>query len=149
MSAVPTTAVAHPPETSLERHRTDAMGRSASQLVSGIASDASAMFRLELEAAKLDLKSEARRAAKGAAIAGAGGVALHLGALVLLFAAVWILSLWLDLWASALIVGAVVATVGAILLGAGRKQLQGLSAPTRALDETKQDVKWIREKSSV
>lgn len=143
------TSIAHQEPHDLAYYRGEATGRSTGELISGIASDASEMFRLELEAAKLDLREEVGKAKAALVVAALGGSVLAIGSFVLAFAAVWALALVLPLWASALIVGGALVLLGGIFLLATRSKVKQLEAPTQALQETKRDVKWIKEKSSV
>jgi hypothetical protein len=131
--------------------RRDGMeGRPIAALFTDLWRETTALVHDELELAKADLADKASQAGRGAGAVAAGGAVLFAGFLILLLAAVAALELALppDVapWLAPLLVGAVVAAVGAITLGSGRRKLQAERLkPTRALASLRRDGDVAKE----
>lgn len=123
--------------------------RSLGQIVSELLGDVSTLFRQEVALAKTEMTEKASRAAKDAVGVIAGGIVLHTGILVLLVALVAGLSLYMQVWLAALLVGGVLALVGAIVLANGLKNLQKVNPiPERTLRTVRDDAQYVKEKIS-
>ena len=120
--------------------------RPLGELFSELASETGMLVRKEVELAQAELTAKAKEAAScGLQIAVGAAVAVG-GGLVLLAALVVVLALAVPLWASALLVGIVVAGTGAVLVRAGVRRFQAIDAlPRRTLEALKDDKKWISE----
>ena len=107
------------------------------------------LVRKEVELAQAELAVKAKEAAScGLQIAVGASVALG-GGLVLVAALVIVLALAVPLWASALLVGLVITSTGAVLARAGVRRFQEIDAlPRRTLETLKDDKKWINEQVS-
>ena len=120
--------------------------RSIGQLVSDVSTDLSQIMRGEIELAKAEIKQDVQHAGKGAGMfAGAAVMALYgLGLLLLGLAAV--LAIWLPVWASLLIVAAVLFAIAGILALVGKKQVtQVKGKPERAIDQAQQTVATLKQ----
>lgn len=112
-------------------------------LLDDFRSESSRFLRAEVEVIREDLQEEVRGAARGAAMAGAGGAVLYVSLFALAGTAIALLSLALPVWASALIVTGIYAIVGAALAAAGRKRLKTVR-PDTTLNEFKEDARWLQ-----
>lgn len=92
------------------------------ELVSKVSEQFSTLIRGEIELAQTNLKAKATRMGAGGGMFAAAGVLALYALGILLLAAVWGISVWLPLWASALIVGVVLLIIVAVLALVGKKQ---------------------------
>jgi hypothetical protein len=120
---------------------------SMSSLVGGIIHDAERLVRQEIALARREIQQELDKA-MGASIAlalGAGGAML--GAVFLGLMVVFLLHELggLQLWASFLIVGGVLAIAGAIGLYAGIEQVRAISlVPPQTAETLQENVQWLQ-----
>lgn len=123
--------------------------RPLGSLVGDLMSDLAELVSKEIQLAKAELAEKVSQATTGAASLAVGGLVAFAGFLVLLHAAAYGLSALVEdlpLWASSLIVGAVVLGLGVALLLRGRSHLKaGNLTPHRTVDSLRQDAKMIRE----
>lgn len=98
-----------------------------------------------------DLRDQTRRLTTTAKPMAVGGVLLHAGLYLFLFALVSLLALWLPAWASALIVGALVVAVGGVMLRAGMKNAKhiGEAALTRTNHQWTEINQWTARTKGV
>lgn len=92
-----------------------------------LADEVTTLFTKELALLKVETTNAIRETRTGVSSLAAGGAVLYAGFLFLLVAAFLGLSLVMDGWLAALIVGAVVALIGGIMLASGRKKLEASS----------------------
>jgi hypothetical protein len=91
------------------------------------------------------MSQKAKRAGRDAAFVAAGAGAVSVGAVLFVAAVVLALGLVMPLWLSALVVGAVVATVGVVLAKKGVHALKELDvAPRETIRTLKEDRAWAR-----
>lgn len=113
--------------------------RSLGELVAQLGDDLSGLLSTQVEIAKVEIKQEATKAAKGSGmLAGAAVVAL-IAAVLLSVALAWGLAESLDPWAGFLIVGLIWAVGGVILGLAGKKHLDATKVPEQTIAEIKAD----------
>lgn len=113
-----------------------------------LANEATALFSKELTLAKVEMAETINEAKQGVASMISGGSVLYAGFLFLLLAAVTGLARVVDFWLSSLIVGAVVAIVGLIMVQAGKKKVQPSSLkPERTLSSLQKDQQAVRGES--
>ncbi|MFF9276448.1 phage holin family protein [Streptomyces griseosporeus] len=126
------------------RPRQDSVGA----LVGRAGEQLSLLVRQEVALAKEELAEKGRRAGRGGGLLGAAGAFGYAGLLFLAGTATAALSLVLSVWASALIVTAVLFVIAAVLGMVGRAQLRRASppAPSQAIDSVRADVEEIRER---
>jgi hypothetical protein len=98
----------------------------------------------DLHLAGADLRVAGRRTKKAAVSLGSGGVLLHAGIYLALFALVFVFATFLPLWAAATIVAVLTLCVGAGLLAKGKHELDEVENPfTRISHQIKEDGRWI------
>jgi Flp pilus assembly protein TadB len=122
---------------------------SVGELVGQATEQLSELVRQEVRLAKQELAQKGRRAGRGGGLLGAAGAIAYVGLMALSAAAVAALSLVLAVWASALIVTAVLFVVAGVLARTGRTQL-GRAAPPlpeETLDSVRADVDEIKERA--
>lgn len=114
------------------------------ELVKELFSNAQVLLREEVRLAKLEVRSEAKKAAKAGGLFAGGGVLLHTS--LLLFAGFLVAALWgaMPLWASALIVFVLFAGAGAAAVFFGKKRLE-LVEPERTVRSLKEDKEWAKD----
>lgn len=120
-----------------------------SELFRRLLTDVRLIFGRQAQLAKLELEDKGSRLrTAGVEIAAAVVVAVF-GVGVLIAAAVLALTVVLPAWAAALIVGAVLVTVAAVLFLMGRARLRSLGslAPTETIEAAREDVAWIRRET--
>jgi uncharacterized membrane protein YqjE len=125
---------------------TSAPHRTVSDVLQDIVGNIQGLVRSEFRLAQAEIKEKAQRATRPAAMVGAGAVVGMYGFGFLLLAVVYALSLVVAVWLAALLVGAVLAILGAILLSVGRKGLQNIDPlPERTVETVKEGVQWTKE----
>ena len=120
-----------------------------SELFRRLFTDVRLIFGRQAQLAKLELEDKGSRLrTAGVEIAAAAVVAVF-GVGVLIAAAVLALTIVLPAWAAALIVGAVLVAVAAVLFILGRARLRSLGslAPTETLEAAREDMAWIRRET--
>jgi len=105
--------------------------RSLGELFGDLAGQTGALVREEVALAKAELTQSATRAGKEVGVLVIGSAVAYAGLLALLAAAILALATVLPAWLAALIVGLVVAGVGALLLQRGRAALAHLDLVPR------------------
>lgn len=123
--------------------------RSLAGLFADLARDMTGLLRSELELAKTEMSRKAGQAAGGVAFLAAGGFVAFAGLLVLLACAVLALSLVVQPWLAALIVGVATVGLGVALMLVGRSRLRpGNLQPNRTLGTLRDDKDWARSQLS-
>jgi len=123
--------------------------RSLGELFGDLSRETSTLVRHEVTLAKTELSQKASAIGKDVGFLAAGGLVLYAGVLVLLAAAVLLLANWIPLWLSALIVGIVVAGIGAMLVQRGLAALKRQNfAPEQTLQTLKEDAEWAKKQVS-
>lgn len=122
--------------------------RSSAEIVQDVVQEVQEIFRSEVHLAKVEITQEAKKAARGAAVL-FGGTILGLFALgLLLWAAVYALSLVLPLWAAALIVGVAVGIAAGIMIAAGRTRMKQVHPkPETTIRTVKENVEWLKNQT--
>jgi len=106
-------------------------------------------MRQELELAKAELKEEATKAGKGAAMYGGAGFAGYLMIVLLSFAAVFGIGSAIGLGWGALIMAGVWAVIGAVLFIRARMQMREVDPkPRRTMETLKEDAQWAKHPTS-
>lgn len=121
--------------------------RSLGDIVQDLLKDFSQLFQKEVELAKTEIQEKASRTAKDSSKLVAGALITYTGIVFLLIALVLFLNQFVDLWVSALVVGAGVALVGGVLLSTGFNDLKTITlVPEQTLKTLKKDSQFIKEK---
>ena len=119
--------------------------RSIGTLVTSVLDGLKQIVRHEVELAKIEATEVLSVKARGAGLlAGAGVVVLYA---VGFFAAAGAagLAIVLPLWVSLLIVGGVLAVIGAALFALGRRELKAPADAGKTQETVKEDVRWAKQ----
>ncbi len=123
---------------------------SFSTLLSGALNDVRDLFRQEIALARYEVRQEVSKAVSAV-------IALAAGAVVVLFAALFILTgvargfarlvNW-PLWAGFFVVGGVLAIIGIGLLLAARSRMAKVNVvPPKTAETVKEDVEWLKRQT--
>lgn len=124
----------------------DAVEPSVGELLGNLARDTGALVRQELQLATAEMYVKSKRVGRNAGLIAIGGALGLAGVLVLLAAAIAALTLVLELWLAALIVGALVCAVGFAFVSAGLSGLRRIQLrPEQTLETLNADVAWAKE----
>jgi hypothetical protein len=122
--------------------------RSLGELFSELAQETSTLVRQEVNLAKTEMSQKASTAGKHIGVLAAGGALAYAGLLAILAGVIALLNDVMPLWASALLVGIVVAIVGYLLI---RKGLDALKrddfAPRETIETLKEDQRWAKDQT--
>ena len=126
----------------------DVSQMSVGQLVGQVTTDLSTLMRQEFALARAELTEEAKKASKGAGALGAAG---YLGYLASIFASLtlmFLLDLFLPLWAAALVVTALYGLLAFVLFTKGKRQLKTVDpTPRQTVETLKEDVQWAKDQT--
>jgi len=122
--------------------------RSISDIFQNIVANVQEIVRSEVRLAKTEIREEAVKAKSSAAMLGAGAVTAVFALLFILLTLVYALAEVMPNWAAALIVGAALAIVAAVIIAAGLKQLKAIQAtPQRTVHTIKENVQWAKQQT--
>ena len=119
--------------------------RSVKDLISEVSSELRELLQKEVELAKVEVKEQASRAAKAAAMFGAGAGAGYFALLLFSFAAAWGLAQLMPTPLGFFVVGLVYAVAAAVLFARGRRQAAAIQPPEKTMQTLKQDVQVAKE----
>jgi hypothetical protein len=118
-------------------------------LLRSLAGDAATLTRKEVALARSEVARAISDLKTGIVSAATGGSVLYAGFLFLLLSATLGLATVMEGWLAALIVGAVVAVIGMILVGTGKKKLEAENfRPDRTVDAMRKDQDMIQRRTS-
>jgi len=125
------------------RPATNGANASTGELVSRLSEEVSELVRQELRLAQTEVSAKAKRAGIGAGLFGGAGLLALYGVGVLIATVVLALSLVLDVWLAALIVGVVLLAAAGVASLLGKKQVEQAAppVPTETIASVKQDVR--------
>lgn len=119
---------------------------SAGQLMIQLSEQTSRLVKEELGLARLELKESAKHAGVGAGLFSAAGLLGFFGVATLIATAVIALDLALPLWASALIVAALILLAAGVAVMVAKKQIQQVSPkPGRTVENVRKDVQELKK----
>ena len=121
--------------------------RSLGELFGQLTQDLSLLMRQEVQLVKAEMGQIASRATGDLVKVGAGGLVALAGGLTLVAAVVLVLvEIGIAPWLSALLVGALFAGIGFVMLKGGLKDLKRVEVtPQRTIQTLKDDVQWAKE----
>jgi hypothetical protein len=128
--------------------RTDRTEPTVGELFGQLSQDLSLLFRQEIQLAKAELSDKVSQATGRVVSLVAGALIAWLGALALVAGIILVLDqpVGLASWLAALLVGLVLAGVGAFLLRGALRDLKRLDlVPRRTVETLKDDVRWAKE----
>ena len=125
--------------------QTTSNGRTMSEVLQDIVSNIQEIVRSEFRLAKVEIHEETTKAVHSS-IPLVIGVLLSLYALgFILLAVVHALSMVVDAWLAALIVGAAVLVISMILVSVGRKRFKQVKVvPEKTVVTVKENVQWAK-----
>lgn len=119
--------------------------RSVAELLGDLADETGTLVRQEVRLATTEMTDKAKFAAKQAAVMAGGGLLGVLALLTLLAALVLGIGQFVALWASALIVGIVLAIVAVALSVVGLEGIKKLDpTPKQTIRELKETKTWVQ-----
>jgi len=125
--------------------------RSIGELFGQLSQDMTLLFRQELQLARAEMSEKISSLTSNLVSVAAGGFVAYVGALALVAALILGLHEVANIspWVSALIVGAIFAGTGYLMLSRGLKELKRVDlAPRRTVETLKDDVQWAKEQRS-
>jgi uncharacterized membrane protein len=125
--------------------------RSIGELFGQLSQDMTLLVRQEVQLARTEMSDKISRLTTNLIAVGAGGFVVYLGGLALVAAVILALRdlANISLAVSALIVGAVLAIIGWVMLQRGLKEMKRVDlAPRRTVETLKDDVQWAKEQRS-
>jgi len=108
--------------------------------------DLSLLVRQEVELAKAEMARKGRVAAPGLGMIGSAGIVGLMAAGALTAFLILVLSLVLDAWLAALLVGVVLAATAYVLAKQGKERVEeaGAPVPEQTIETVKEDVEWAK-----
>ncbi len=123
--------------------------RSLGELLSDMTADLSRLTRQELQLARIELREEARQAARVGVQGAAGGAVALVGAVIVAMAGSWLLDLWMPRALAFLIVGAVLLAVAGVLVQRAKREAKAISpVPQQTKETLKEDIEWAKTQRS-
>jgi hypothetical protein len=121
--------------------------RSIGELFSDLARDTGTLVRQEMALARTEITHTMTRAGRDIGVLVVGGAVVYAGFLALVAAAIiGFAAAGLDWWLAALIVGIIIAGIGAVLVQRGLGALrQEHLVPRQTIETLKEDVAWAKE----
>ncbi|MCY0924104.1 phage holin family protein [Streptomyces sp. H27-G5] len=118
-------------------------------LVTRASQQISELVREEMQLARAEMTQKGKRYGKGGGLFGAAGLIGILALQALAATGIAALALVLPVWASALIITAVLGIAAAVAALTGKKQIAqaGPPAPEQTIDSVKADLSEIKEKA--
>ncbi|MCZ9309952.1 phage holin family protein [Corynebacterium uberis] len=112
--------------------------QSIGTLVSNATSQMSTLVRSEIELAKTELATEAKKGAIGGGLFGVAGVIALYSSFFFFIALAEVLAIWLDRWAAYLIVFLVMIVAAGVLALVGFKKVKKIGAPKKTIESAKE-----------
>jgi uncharacterized membrane protein YqjE len=123
----------------------DDNGRSIGTVLKDIVGNVQQIVRSEIRLASVEVREEAGKAGRSAALVVIGGAIAVLALGCALIAAISALSTIVALWSAARIVAAVAGVVGAALIATGMKRMRQITiTPTRTLAALEENIPWAK-----
>ncbi|SRR5687767_10240040 len=120
--------------------------RSLGDLFSELMSETSTLVRQEVALAQVEMTNKATKAGKNIGYLVVGGAVGYAALLVVLAAVVMILGNFIPLWASALVVAAIVGVVAFMLISSALAELRKADpVPRETVESIKEDAKWLKD----
>jgi len=121
--------------------------RSLGDLFGDLARDMGTLVRQEVTLARTELTEKATQVGKDVAMLAAGGLVAYAGLLAIIAGViVFIADRGVPLWVSALIVGAIIALIGYLLVQRGISALKRQDlTPHQTIESLKEDTQWAKE----
>lgn len=128
----------------------DMSDQSIGELVKRLSEESSTLVRQELALARAEMEEKGRRFGLGGGMLGAAGLlGLYMGGALIATVVLVLIEIGVAAWLSALIVALALGLLAGALALAGRQQVQKASppAPEQAMESTKQDVEYLKQRA--
>jgi Putative Actinobacterial Holin-X, holin superfamily III len=137
-------------EVSTGNQRTDLRERPLGEVAQDLTRDLSLLVRQEVALAKAEMAEKGRVAASGLGMIGGAGVVGLMAAGALTAFLILALSIVLDEWLSALIVGVALAGAAYVLAKQGKERVEeaGSPLPEQTIETVKEDVEWAKTRAT-
>jgi hypothetical protein len=124
--------------------------RPLSEVAQDLTRDLSLLVRQEVELAKSEMAKKGRVAAPGLGMIGGAGVVGLVAAGALTAFLILALSIVLDEWLSALVVGVAFAGAAYVLAKQGKERVEeaGSPLPEQTIETVKEDVEWAKTRAT-
>jgi len=124
--------------------------RPLSEVAQDLTRDLSLLVRQEVELAKSEMAKKGRVAAPGLGMIGGAGVVGLVAAGALTAFLILVMSIVLDEWLSALIVGVALAGAAYVLAKQGKERVEeaGSPLPEQTIETVKEDVEWAKTRAT-
>ena len=132
-----------------QRHMTTNGDKPVGELMRDLSQQISTLVRQEMELATAELRQKGKAAGIGAGMFGGAGLFALFGLGALTACEILALSSAVDGWLAALMVAVVYFAVAGVaaLVGKGKVQEATPPAPEQAIESTKEDVRWTKERA--
>jgi uncharacterized membrane protein YqjE len=129
--------------------QTEARERPSGELLKELSDQTTALVRKEIELAKVELSEKGKAAGQGAGMFGGAGIAALFALGCLTACAILALASAMDGWLAALIVGVIYLAIAGVLALVGRGRLSRATPPVpeQAVETTKEDVEWVKQRA--
>jgi len=122
--------------------------RSLSEILQDTIRNIQQIVRSEVHLAKSEVREEFAKAKASALLFAIGTLTASFAVLMLLFAAVYALALFIPVWTAAVIMGCLLAVVAALMVSAGRSRFKQIRpTPKRTLETIKENVEWAKQQA--
>ncbi|HJQ28242.1 MAG TPA: phage holin family protein [Rubrobacter sp.] len=119
--------------------------RSIKEIIDALRPQLQELVSKQVELAKIEMAPVGKRAGLATGLLVAAGVFMFVFLIFLSLTGVYLLSVFFQLWVSALIVSGILLLVGGILAGAGASILRKLDpTPHRTILTLQQNINWIK-----
>jgi hypothetical protein len=137
-------------DVSARNEETDLRERPLGEVARDLTQDLSLLVRQEVELAKAEMAQKGRVAAPGLGMIGGAGVVGLMAAGALTAFLILGLSIILDEWLSALIVGVALAGTAYVLAKQGKERVEeaGSPIPEQTIETVKEDLEWAKTRAT-
>jgi uncharacterized membrane protein YqjE len=127
----------------------DLRERPTGELLRQLSDQTTTLVRQEIELAKLELREKGKKAGVGAGMFGGAGLFGVFAFAALTTTIILALSTFLPGWLAALIVTVVYGAIAGVLALRGKAKVKQATPPMpeRAVDSTKEDVRWVKNRA--
>jgi Putative Actinobacterial Holin-X, holin superfamily III len=137
-------------DVSVQNEGTELRERPLGEVARDLTQDLSLLVRQEVELAKAEMAQKGRVAAPGLGMIGGAGVVGLMAAGALTAFLILGLSIVLDEWLSALIVGVTLAGTAYLLAKQGKERVEeaGSPVPEQTIETVKEDLEWAKTRAT-
>ncbi len=122
--------------------------RSTGQILQDIIAHGQEIIRGEVRLAKAEIKEEATKAGKAAAMFAVGGVCAAIALGFVLWTIAYGLSGFMPMWAATLCIALLLGVTAAVLISLGRKRIQDVNPkPEKTIENVKENIEWAKHQT--